>query len=371
MQVPLLDLKAQYQALREPMLKAIDETLASGAWVLGPAVQDLEKKLAAYVGSRAGIGVASGTDALLLSIRAAGVGPGDEVICPPFTFFATAGAIVNAGGRPVFVDIETDSFNIDPRKLEAAITPRTKALIPVHLFGQSADMDPILDICKSRGIAVIEDAAQSIGSTYKGREVGSMGTTACFSFYPTKNLGGAGDGGLITTNDPEMEAKLRLLRVHGAQPKYYHKVVGWNSRLDSVQAAILLVKLPRLAGWAEARAAHAEVYDKAFQKIDGIVPPPHTVDGRHVYNQYTIRVTRGDRNGLQTHLKDKGVGTEIYYPYPLHVLPCFANLGYQEGAFPVSERAAKESLSLPIFPEMNPEQQSYVIESIEEWARKQ
>lgn len=371
MRVPLLDLAAQYRQLRESLLETIDQTLASGAWILGPAVTELEKEIARSVGAGHGIGCASGTDAILLSLRAVGVKNGEEVICPPFTFFATAGATINAGGKPVFVDIEEDSFNLDPRQLEKAITPRTKAVIPVHLFGQSAEMDPILDLCKSRGVAVIEDAAQSIGATYKDRRVGSMGDAACFSFYPTKNLGGAGDGGMITTNDSDLDARLRILRVHGAKPKYYHQSVGFNSRLDSLQAAILRVKLPHLESWAKAREERAAVYDAQLGSIDGIRTPKRTVEGRHVYNQYTIRVQRGSRDSLQKHLSEQGIGTEIYYPYPLHLLPAFEHLGYREGDFPVAERAAKEALSLPISPELTAEQQEHVIASIRAWAAKQ
>jgi dTDP-4-amino-4,6-dideoxygalactose transaminase len=300
----------------------------------------------------------------------AGVENGEEVICPPFTFFATAGATVNAGGRPVFVDIEEDSFNLDPRKLEKAITPRTKAIVPVHLFGQAAEMDPILDLCRSRGIAVIEDAAQSIGATYKDRPVGSLGDTACFSFYPTKNLGGAGDGGMITTSSSELEAKLRVLRVHGAQPKYYHKLVGFNSRLDALQAAILRVKLHHLPAWAKARQERAAVYDRTLGEIEGIGIPRRTVRGDHVYNQYTIRVQRGSRDDLQKHLAEQGIGTEIYYPYPLHLLPAFRHLGYREGDFPVAERAAKEALSLPVSPELSADQQEHVVGAIRAWAQR-
>jgi dTDP-4-amino-4,6-dideoxygalactose transaminase len=371
MRVPLLDLAAQYRELREDLLAAIDQTMASGAWVLGPPVTELEKEIARTVGAASGIGVASGTDAILLALRAAGVQNGEEVICPPFTFFATAGATINAGGKPVFVDIEEDSFNLDPRQLEKAITPRTRAVIPVHLFGQSAEMGPILDVCRSRGIAVIEDAAQSIGATYQDRPVGSLGDAACFSFYPTKNLGGAGDGGMITTSDSELEAKLRILRVHGAKPKYYHQSVGFNSRLDSLQAAILRVKLPHLAGWAKARQARAAIYDDRLGKIDGVKTPPRTVRGEHVYNQYTIRVQRGSRDALQKHLAEQGIGTEIYYPYPLHLLPAFERLGYREGDFPAAERAAKQALSLPISPELQADQQEHVIAAIRAWAEKQ
>lgn len=371
MQVPLLDLKAQYQSLREPILAAVDETFASGAWIMGPKVKEFEEKVAAYVQAKFAIGCASGTDALLLSVRALDPKPDDEIIAPAFTFFATGGAIVNAGARPVFVDSEEDSFNIDVASLERAITPKTRAVIPVHLFGQAAEMDPIMDLCKKRGLVVIEDAAQSIGCTYKGRPVGSIGDTGCFSFYPSKNLGGNGDGGLITSNSPEMAEKLRVLRVHGAKVKYLNEVVGFNSRLDAVHAAILLVKLAHLDDWASARQANAQRYDAAFAGVDGIVAPPHAVEGNHVYNQYTIRVKKGTRDALQAHLKEKGVGCEIYYPYPLHLVPAFGFLGYEKGQLPVCEMLADESLSIPIFPEMTSDQQGYVVETIKKWVSLQ
>lgn len=369
--VPLLDLQSQYQALREETLKAIDETLASGQWVLGPRVQAFEEEIGRMVGAKHAIGVASGTDALLLSLKALGCGPGDEVISPAFSFFATAGAIANCGATPVFVDIDPKSFNIDVRSLEAAITDRTKAVIPVHLFGQSAEMDAILKLCGSRKIGVIEDAAQSIGSTYKERRIGSIGDTACFSFYPTKNLGGAGDGGMITTNDDQLAETLRVIRVHGAKPKYYNRVVGFNSRLDALQAAILSVKVAHLDGWAEGRRRNAAGYDRGFAGVAGIETPPVVVEGRHVYNQYTIRVTRGSRDALVAHLKERRIGSEIYYPYPLHLLPAFSSLGYREGSLPVCEQACQEVLSLPIFPEMTTDQQGYVVETVTAWAKAQ
>lgn len=371
-QVPLLDLKSQYAAMQEKILRAVEETLASGQWVLGPKVQELEIRLAGRITAKHAVGVASGTDAILLSLKALGCGPGDEVICPAFTFFATAGAVSNCGATPVFVEIEERSFNLDPAALAAAFSERTKAVVPVHLFGQAAEMDPILDLCRSRGVAVVEDAAQSIDATYKGQKAGAIGDTGCFSFYPTKNLGSAGDGGLITTSRDDLADLLRMLRVHGARPKYYNQRVGLNSRLDALQAAILLVKIEELDRWAEARAAHARVYDEAFAGLDGIEPPARVVDGRHVYNQYTIRVTgeTGARDALQAALKEAQVGTEIYYPYPLHLLPAFAHLGYREGQLPRTERAAREVLSLPIFPEMSEAQQSHVIDVIRGWTQR-
>ena len=369
--VPLLDLKSQYQALREETLQAVDETLASGQWVLGPRVKAFEEKIAEVVGAKHAIGVASGTDALLLSLKAFGCGPGDEVISPGFSFFATAGAIANSGATPVFIDIDPESYNLDPRALERAITPKTKAVIPVHLFGQAAEMGPIMDLCQSRNIGVIEDAAQSIGCTYKDQKVGSIGDTACFSFYPTKNLGGAGDGGMITTNSDELAETLRMIRVHGAKPKYYNRVVGFNSRLDAVQAAMLAVKLPHLGDWAEGRRRNAAGYDAGLAGVEGISTPRVVTEGRHVYNQYTIRVTKGSRDALQARLKERNIGSEIYYPYPLHLLPAFASLKYEEGSLPVCEKACHEVLSIPVFPEMSRDQQDYVIETIKGWAAEQ
>ena len=371
MQVPLLDLKAQYQALREPILAAVDETFASGAWIMGPKVKTFEEEVASYVHAKAAIGCASGTDALLLSVRALDPKPGDEVIAPAFTFFATGGATVNAGATPVFVDSQEDSFNVDPAAIEGAITPKTRAIIPVHLFGQSADMDPIMAIAKKHNLAVIEDAAQSIGCTYGDRPVGSIGDVGCFSFYPSKNLGGNGDGGIITTNSAEWEDKLRVLRVHGAKKKYLNEVIGFNSRLDAVHAAILSVKLKHLDDWCAARQANAARYDEAFKGVDGIATPPRAIPGNHVFNQYTIRVKRGSRDALQAHLKENGIGCEIYYPYPLHLVPAFGNLGYEKGSLPVCEQQAVEALSIPIFPEMNSDQQGYVVETIKNWVKTQ
>ncbi len=367
MQVPLLDLRAQFQSIREPVLRAVEENLASGQWVLGPAVERLEKSLAARLSLQHAIGVASGTDALLLALKALKVGAGDEVILPSFTFFATAGAVVNCGALPVFVEMEEDSFNLDPQDLERAISPRTKAVMVVHLFGQSADLDPIREIARRHNLPVIEDAAQSIGATYGDQPVGGVAELGAFSFYPTKNLGGAGDGGLVTTNDAALADRVRLLRNHGMQPRYYHHEVGTNSRLDALQAVILSVKLEHLEAWTVARAEHAKVYTEAFREEPGIIAPRDLGLGRHVWNQYTIRLARGGRDELRTFLSERGIGSEIYYPVPLHLQPCFESLGYERGRFPRTERASDTCLSLPISPEMTAEQQHYVIANLKEW----
>jgi dTDP-4-amino-4,6-dideoxygalactose transaminase len=367
MRVPLLDVKAQYASIREPLLQAVEAVLAGGQWILGPAVRDLEERLGRYLAVPHAIGVASGTDALLVALRALDCGPGTEVICPAYSFFATAGAICNNGARPVFIDIDEVTFNLDPRTLEQAITPRTRAVMPVHLFGQPADMGPIMDICGKHGILVIEDAAQAIGSTWHDTPVGGLGDFGCFSFYPSKNLGGAGDGGLITTRRSDLADRVRMLRVHGSREKYKHERIGFNSRLDSVQAAILGVKLAHLDAWAAARAEHARTYGKAFADLDGIITPVDAARGKHVWNQYTLRVRRGLRDRLRSHLAEKGIGSDIYYPIPLHLQECFADLGYREGSLPVSEAAARESVSIPVYPEMTVDQQGYVIETIRNW----
>ncbi len=370
--VPLLDLQAQYESLRPALLEAIDRRLASGAWILGPAVEEFERTLGVDLRVSHAIGVASGTDALLLALKALRIGPGDEVVLPTYTFFATAGAVVNAGARPVFAEMEDDSFNLDPARLEECLTPRTRAVIAVHLFGQSARLDPILSLCRARGIAVIEDAAQAIGATYGETPVGGLGALGCFSFYPTKNLGGAGDGGLVTTQDDELADRVRLLRNHGMRPRYVHHEVGYNSRLDALQATILSVKLAHLESWNAARARHAERYSRLFAPMERIRPPSEIGLGRHVWNQYVIRLRDGNaerRDALRSHLAEHGIGAEIYYPIPLHLQPCFASLGHREGAFPLSEAAAATSLALPVFPEMTDEQQDHVVESIGAWLR--
>jgi dTDP-4-amino-4,6-dideoxygalactose transaminase len=369
--VPLLDVKALYATIREPVLKAVEAVLAGGQWILGPAVRDLEERLARYLEVPHAVGVASGTDALLLALRALDCGPGAEVICPTYSFFATAGAIVNNGARPVFVDIEEKTFNLDPRAVARALTPRTRAVMPVHLFGQSAHMGAILDLCRPRDIPVIEDAAQAIGATWRDTPVGGVGDLGCFSFYPSKNLGGVGDGGLVTARRDDLAARVKMLRVHGAREKYKHEVVGFNSRLDSLQAAVLGVKLDHLDAWSAARAAHARAYNEAFAGLDGLATPIDAGHGKHVWNQYTLRIRRGSRDGLRSRLAEQGIGSDIYYPIPLHLQECFADLGYREGSLPVAEAVAREAVSIPVYPEMTSDQQGYVIETIRAWVKTQ
>lgn len=363
MRVPLLDLKAQYAPLRAEIRAAMDRVCDSQMFILGAEVTALEEEIATFCGVRFAVGVSSGTDALLAALMAANVGPGDEVITPTYSFFATAGVVARLGAKPVFVDIEADTFNIASSRVESTLTSKTKAVLPVHLYGRCADLDPILAAASKRGIAVIEDAAQAIGSTdAKGRQAGSVGAMGCFSFFPTKNLGGFGDGGLVTTNDPALAETLKVLRVHGSKPKYYHKVVGGNFRLDALQAAVLRVKLKHLPSWTAARRANADRYRRLFEKAGlSTVVLPKDVPG-HIYNQFIIRV--GQRDKLQAFLAEKGVGTEIYYPLPLHLQECFAGLGHRKGDLPVSEAIAADSLALPIYPELTEEQQAYVVEQI-------
>lgn len=352
MKVPLLDLKAQYATLRNEVLEAVSEVLDSQVCILGPKVAELEEKIAALSGCRFGVGVSSGTDALLASLMAMEIGPGDEVITTPFTFFATAGSIARTGALPVFVDINPLTYNIDPLKIEAAVTPRTKAIIPVHLYGQMCDMDPIMDLADRFGLHVIEDAAQAISATYKGRKAGSIGTCGCFSFFPSKNLGGAGDGGMIVTNDAKLHERLKALRSHGGQPKYYHKFIGGNFRLDPLQAAILLVKLPYLDAWSNARRRNAAAYDRLF--VDSAVSTPWiNPDCVSIFNQYVVRVR--DRDALVAALRSDGIGTEIYYPVPMHLQECFSGEHRAVGSLHESERAAKDVLALPIYPELTKE----------------
>jgi dTDP-4-amino-4,6-dideoxygalactose transaminase len=368
--VPLLDLKPQFETIREEIDRVLRRVVDSQMFILGSEVAEFEKEIAAYVGTPHAIGCASGTDALVLSLHALGLGPGDEVITTPFTFFATASCVARHGATPVFVDIDPKTFNIDPAKIEAAITPRTKAIIPVHLFGQCADMDPILAIAESRGIAVVEDACQAIGATYasnrtgKTHGAGSLGATGAFSFFPSKNLGAFGDGGVITTADDAIAARLRMLRVHGERERYKHQAIGWNSRLDALQAAVLRVKLPHLDVWSRGRIANANRYDRLFQDaglsgLGHVVLPFRAPWGGHIFNQYTIRVK--DRDALSEHLKVNGIGWAIYYPIPLHLQECFAYLGYKAGQLPEAERAAREVISLPIFPELERSQLDHVV----------
>jgi len=364
--VPLLDLKAQYAGLRDEIHAAMGRVIESQYFILGPEVEALEREVAAYSHCQYGIGVSSGTDALLVALMAIDLQPGDEVITTPYTFFATAGSIVRLGGRPVFVDIDPRTYNIDPAGIEAAITPRTKAIMPVHLFGQMADMDPIMAIAERRGLIVIEDAAQAIGAEYRGRRAGSIGHLGCFSFFPSKNLGGFGDGGMVTTNDPDLADKVKLLRGHGARPKYYHKVVGGNFRLDALQAAVLRVKLRYLDEWTAARQRNAERYRQLFVAAGVDIGLPCDAGyGRHIYNQFVIRSTR--RDALMAHLKAQQIGTEIYYPVPMHLQECFADLGYRKGDFPASEQAALETLAIPIYPELTDEMQTQVVEAVKKF----
>ena len=369
--VPLLDLKAQYRGIKSEILAVMETVCDEQGFVLGPRLAEFEKATARYIGSRHAIGCASGSDALLLSLMAVGVKAGDEVITVPFTFFATAGAISRLGAKPVFVDIEADSFNIDPHLIERAITPRSKAVIPVHLFGQCADMAAINDIAGRRGIRVGEDACQAIGAAREGRRAGVLADVGCFSFFPTKNLGGFGDGGLMTTDDDGMAAALAMLRVHGSRVRYLHEVVGIHSRLDALQAAVLHVKLKYLDQWTEGRRRNAERYQRLFaqaQLLDRVLLPVTTSGNFHVYNQYTVRVRQRDE--LRNFLKEKGVGTEVYYPLPMHLQNCYHDLGHQKGSFPVSERAAEEVLSLPIYAELTEDQQAYVVQMISEFYRR-
>ena len=396
--IPFLDLTRQYGSLRSEIDAAVLEVVRSGKYILGPYVKRFEDEIAEYVGAEHAIGVASGTDALLLSLKALGIGPGDGVIVPSFTFFATAGVVHNLGAIPIFADIDPRTFNIDPASVRDILespypnnptdpTNSTnptnpidsiRAIIPVHLYGQPADMNEIIAIAREYGLYVIEDAAQAIGATYrttnpnqpnepnKPNELpsGIIGHLGCFSFYPTKNLGGYGDGGMIVTSDDGLAERLRLLRVHGAKPKYYHRLVGTNSRLDAIQAAILSVKLKHLDDWSRARSELADRYDDALKGIEGVVTPYRAPGRSHIFHQYTIRVLDDRRDELRDHLKKEGIGTMIYYPLPLHLQGCFADLGYSEGDLPESERASREVLSLPIFPELKNEEIDRLLESI-------
>jgi dTDP-4-amino-4,6-dideoxygalactose transaminase len=361
MKVPFLDLKRQYSAIKKEMDEAVFSVLSNTQFILGPEVKSLEEKIAAYCGTKFAIGVASGTDALLLSLRACGVKPEDEVITTSFSFFASAGVISRLGANPVFVDIDMETYNINPAQIEKKITPKTKAIMPVHLFGQCADMDPIMDVAKKHNLKVVEDAAQAIGAEYKERKAGAIGDWGCFSFFPSKNLGGAGDGGMVTTDDPEMAEMVRILRVHGSKPKYYHSTIGYNSRLDTLQAAILSVKLKYLDEWTKKRREHAEVYNSAFKDLDMITPKAESFN-YHIYNQYTIAVK--NRDELRNYLKEKQIGHDTYYPVPLHLQECYKFLGYKKGDLPVSEKKAEEVVSIPIYPELTKEEQEYVISTI-------
>jgi len=388
MKVPLVDLKAQYLALKSEIDAAIAEVMESQHFILGPKVAECENAIARYCGCATAVGVSSGTDALLICLMAEGIGPGDEVITTPYTFFATVGSIARTGAKPVFIDIDPVTYNIDPAQIEAKITPRTRAIIPVHLFGQASDMDGILEIAHRHGLVVIEDAAQAIGAEYKGRRAGSLGEYGCFSFFPSKNLGAAGDGGMVVTNDAKRAEKLRCLRAHGSQPKYHHHLIGGNFRLDALQAALVLVKLKHLDEWTAARQRNAERYKALFagaglrigrssvsERENGqarstagpAVPDlllPSVVTNRHVFNQYVIRAA--DRDRLKATLETKGVSTEVYYPVPMHLQKCFSYLGYAQKDFPNSEDAAKQTLALPIYPELAEDQVRYVVECVQD-----
>jgi dTDP-4-amino-4,6-dideoxygalactose transaminase len=363
--VPLLDLEAQYAPLRDELLAAVTRVCDSQRYINGPDVAALEQELAAYLGVKATVGVSSGTDALLVSLMALGIGRGDEVVTSTFSFFATAGCIARVGATPRLVDIDPVTYAVDPAGVRNAITPHTRAIIPVHLYGLCADMDPILGIARDANVAVIEDAAQSIGATYKGRQAGSMGAVGCFSFFPSKNLGAFGDGGLVTSNDERLANEIRLLRNHGAEPKYYHHRIGGNFRLDTIQAAILRVKLPHLASWSAGRRANADRYRQLFAAAgltDRVTLPAAPPDREHIYNQFVIRLPHRDR--VRERLTEAGIGTEIYYPVPFHLQECFAPLGYSRGDFPHAEAAADSTLALPIYAELTEAQQHAVVSAV-------
>lgn len=364
--IPLLDLKAQHASIQGEVMAAVERVLAQQALILGPEVEALERELAGYCGAAHAIGCGSGSDALFLALLALDVGPGDEVLTTPYTFFATAGSIVRCGARPVFADIDPETFNLDPEQAAAALErhERVKAIMPVHLFGGCADMEALGAVAARRGVAVIEDAAQALGAEDRGRRAGSMGAAGCFSFYPSKNLGGAGEGGLLTTQDAGLADRLRALRVHGSRRRYFHDEVGVNSRLDALQAAILRVKFKHLDIWTARRQENAALYDRLFAANGAPVKTPARAASmtRHVVNQYVILAPRRDE--LRAHLAEQGIGTEVYYPLPLHRQACFAGLGYGEGAFPVSERVARESLALPVYPELTEDDLRYVAEQV-------
>ena len=369
MKVPLLDLKPQYEQIRAEVEPALLELCKSQVFILGPKVQECEAAIAKYCGAAYGVGMSSGSDALIVALMAEGIGPGDEVITTPYTFFATVGAIARVGAKTVFADIDPVTFNIDGAKLAAAVTPRTKAIIPVHLYGQMADMDAVLAVAKRHKLVVIEDACQAIGAEWKGRRAGSLGDYGCFSFFPSKNLGCFGDGGLVTMQDAAKARKVAILRNHGMDPKYHHREIGGNFRLDALQAAVVTIKLKHLDGWTAARQANAARYAKLFAGTGaaraGKVKLPAATAGRHIYNQFVVRAE--NRDGLLAHLRARDIGTEIYYPVPLHLQECFRALGHKEGDFPESERAAKETLALPIYPDLTDEMAAAVVGAIAEF----
>ena len=365
MNVPLLDLKAQYQTIRKEVEGAVQEVLVSQHFILGPKVEECEKAVAAYSNCAHAIGVSSGSDALLVCLMAEGIGAGDEVITTPYSFFATAGAIARLGAVPVFVDIEPTTYNIDVEQIASRITAKTRAIIPVHLYGQMAEMDEVMAVAAKYKLIVIEDAAQAIGAEYKGQRAGSIGHYGCFSFFPSKNLGGAGDGGMVVTQDADRAERVRVLRSHGGKPKYYHRVIGGNFRLDALQAAVVSAKLPHLDEWTAGRQRNAQRYDRLFTQAGAKVGLPKVAMNRHIFNQYVIRSSKRDQ--LQAYLKQKGVGTEVYYPVPLHLQDCFAYLGQKAGSYPESEAAANETLALPVYPELTEAQARYVVECVAEF----
>ncbi|MGB7574394.1 MAG: DegT/DnrJ/EryC1/StrS family aminotransferase [Thermodesulfobacteriota bacterium] len=376
--IPFFDLSAQFKSIEDEIKSAMDEVFQNQQFILGSKVQALEETIAQYCRTRYAIGVASGSDALLLALMALGIGAGDEVLLPPFTFFATAGSVSRLGATPVFVDIDRETYNIDPSKIEEKITSKTKAILPVHLFGQCADMNPLLKIAQKKKLFVIEDAAQALGAEYKpnagsqGRRAGQIGDLGCFSFYPTKNLGAFGDAGMVVTDNPALAEKVRLLRVHGSQPKYFHKTIGINSRLDTIQAAILFVKFKYLEKWTAERQKNAERYQGLFQNllssIKGLKLPTIQYQNRHIFHQYVIRVPERDR--LRKFLTEKGIGTDIYYPVPLHLQECYSYLKYRQGDLPNSEKASEEVLALPVYPELTEDQQKGVVDGIKAFYRR-
>lgn len=375
MQVPLLDLKSQYKTIKDDVLKIAEEIFESQYFILGPRVDALEKEIAEYCSSRHAVGVSSGTDALLLSLMAADIGHEDSVITTAYTFFATAGSIVRTGAKPVFVDIDTDTYNISPECVEKVIADMTeeeraklKAIIPVHLYGQCADMDPILKIAEKHNLVVIEDAAQAIGAEYRNRRAGSIGDFGCFSFFPSKNLGAFGDGGIVTTNSERFYDKLRILRVHGSSPKYYHKIIGGNFRLDAFQASIVSLKLKHLDKWTKKRQENAGKYRTLFADtgLEDLVKLPVERENRHIYNQFVISL-KDKRDELHRFLNKAGIGVEIYYPIPMHLQECFSYLNYKKEDFPVSEHAASHTLAIPVYPELSEDQQEYVVQKIKEF----
>jgi dTDP-4-amino-4,6-dideoxygalactose transaminase len=377
--IPFFDLSVQFKSIEDEIRSALDEVFQNQQFIMGPQVKVLEEAIAQYCQTRYAVGVASGSDALLLSLMALGIGVGDEVLLPSFTFFATAGSVSRLGATPVFVDIDRKTYNLDPSQIREKITGRTKAIIPVHLFGQCADMDPILKISKERKLFVIEDAAQALGAEYrlevasKGRRAGQIGDLGCFSFYPTKNLGAFGDAGMIVTDNPDLAEKVKLLRVHGSQPKYLHKSIGINSRLDTIQAAILLVKFKYLEKWTGERQKKAERYQALFQdlhfSVDGLRLPTIQNQNRHIFHQYVIRVP--DRDRLRKFLAQEGIGTDVYYPVPLHLQECYSFLKYRRGDLPNAENASEEVLALPIYPELTEDQQCEVVDQIKTFYRKE